>query len=580
MNRLNILSILLFISVALFSQDLLDNEWKICLGDSLKWKEVDYNDSGWIKIKSGAIWEEQGFKNYDGYAWYRKTVFIPAEFKKEAIQNGGMILSLGTVNDVDQTFMNGKLVSETGKMPPNYASAYNKPRECFVSADDIRWGKDNLIAVRIFDGAGGGGITGKDVMLKVKGTASIFKIEPIFPNPQQIFTNADKIEFSISFNNSSRIKIKGQADFVLVNDFKDTIAVWSETIKVSAIKTKLLQLNKSKLSPGFYSLTIDFRSKYCNESKVFNFGVEPEKIVSPTNKPTDFDNFWMRAKRELAAVDPQYKLTHIDSLSTDKRDVFLVEMRSLYNVLVRGWYVRPKAAGKYPAILHLQGYSTDPKIGWGYPGDDMAVLILNVRGHGNSRDDINPGFPGFLQYNLKDKERYIYRGVYMDCVRAVDFLCSRDEVDARYLVVEGASQGGAMSIATAALDNERVKLCIPAVPFLSDFADYFKVAGWPANEFRDFEAKNHDFGWNGIFETLSYFDIKNLAPWVRCPVFMTVGLKDVICPPHINFAAYNQIVSPKSYNVYPESGHGMPGEYFNLKFDWMKQELNKLKEKQ
>jgi len=209
----------------------------------------------------------------------------------------------------------------------------------------------------------------------------------------------------------------------------------------------------------------------------------------------------------------------------------------------------------------------------------MAVFVLNIRGHGNSRDDVNPGFPGYLMDHLKDRERYIYRGAYMDCVRAVDFLYSREEVDTNAVVVEGVSQGGALCFATAALDNQRIKLCMPSVPFLSDFPDYFKLAKWPANEFIEFEKNNHDFGWNGIFGNLSYFDIKNLAPWIHCPVLMHVGLKDEVCPPHINFAAYNQLNVSKSYYAFPEAGHGLPKLSSDLKYAWMKKELKKLKQR-
>ena len=120
-----------------------------------------------------------------------------------------------------------------------------------------------------------------------------------------------------------------------------------------------------------------------------------------------------------------------------------------------------------------------------YPGDDMVAFGLNIRGHGFSQDDINPGFPGYLLHFLNDKELYIYRGAYMDCIRAVDFLFSREEVDKTRIAVEGGSQGGALSFATAALDNERIAVCVPQVPFLSDFKDYFKVATWPASEFND-----------------------------------------------------------------------------------------------
>ena len=559
------------------SQNLIDNQWQFSTGDSLSWKDPNFNSTSWKTIKSGRTWEEQGYTNYDGFAWYRKSVIIPNKFKKEAIKQRGIVLNLGTIDDADQIYFNGKLLGETGKLPPNYAGEYDKIREWIISPKEIRWGQENIIAVRVYDAGGGGGITGQDVSLKIKGLDSGLHIKPQFIRENQLFLNDEKFVLPISIDNSSKEIISGKMEYVLLNDFNDTISCWNEPLKISAHQKKQAIIDKGKLAPGFYVLYVDFKSRLLNVSKSYNFGVNPEKIVSPTNRSTDFENFWMRAKKELAAVDPQFKLIHSDSLSTNKRDVFIVEMRSLDNVLIRGFYARPKASGKFPAILHVQGFGSNAKMNWGYPEDDMAVFVLNIRGHGNSRDEINPGFPGFLEYNLKDKERYIYRGAYMDCIRAVDFLCSRPEVDSRYLVVEGGSQGGALSIATASLDNKRISLCIPAVPFLSDFPDYFKIANWPGNEFTAYEKNHKDFGWKGIYENLSYFDIKNLAPWIKCPVLMSVGLKDVTCPTHINFAAYNQITSPKSYHVFPFSGHALPSEYTAFKYNWMKNELKKLR---
>lgn len=567
----------LLTSLITFSQNLIDNQWKFSVGDSLKWKESNYNSSSWKTIKSGRTWEEQGYPNHDGFAWYRKSVLISNKFKKDVVKQNGIILNLGTIDDADQIYFNGKLLGETGKFPPNYVGAYDKIRDWNISPNDIRWDQENIIAVRVYDAGGGGGITGQEASLKVKGLDSGLNIKPQFPRENQLFLNNEKFKLPISIANSSKVNISGQIEYILLNDFNDTISKWSEPLKISARQNKEVIIDKGKLAPGFYVLYIDFKNKLFSSSKSYNFGVDPEKIVSPTDRAVDFDNFWMRARKELAAVEPQFKLIHSDSLSTNKRDVYVVEMRSLDNVLIRGYYARPKTPGKFPAILHVQGFSSNAQMSWGYPDDDMAVFVLNIRGHGNSRDEINPGFPGYLQYNLKDRERYIYRGAYMDCLRAVDFLCSRQEVDSRYIVVEGGSQGGALSIATAALDNKRISLCIPAVPFLSDFPDYFKIAVWPGNEFVAYEKSHKNFGWKGIFENLSYFDIKNLAPWIKCPVLMTVGLKDVTCPTHINFAAYNQITSPKSYHVFPFAGHALPVEYTAFKYGWMKVELAKLK---
>lgn len=575
MKRL-IFILTLFVALSTFSQNLIDNQWQFKLGDSLVWKNLNYNASAWKTIKSGIAWEFQGYSNYDGYAWYRKTLIFPEQLKKDAFKNGGFNFNLGTIDDADQIYFNGKLLGTTGKLPPNYVSAYDKIRDWNINPQDVQWGKENVIAVRVYDESGNGGIMGENIFLKMRGLETGLSVKVLFPTENQVLVNSQKLNFSVTLSNSSVSNLNSKVEFYLLNDFKDTVLVWNEPIKLSASKSKTFKIEKPIIKPGFYTLYMTIKSNLLNFNKSFAFGIDPEKIVSPTDVPSDFDNFWMRAKRELSAVDPQFKLIRKDSLCSAKRDVYLVEMRSLENVLIRGWYARPKAAGKFPAILHVQGYSSTQEMSSGYSGDDMAVLVLNVRGHGNSKDNINPGFPGYLQYSLKDREKYIYRGAYMDCVRAVDFLCSRGEVDSRYIVVEGGSQGGALSFATAALDNNRISLCIPAVPFLSDFPDYFKVAEWPGNEFKEFVARNPDFGWNKVFETLRYFDIKNLAPWVKCPVLMSIGLKDVTCPPHINFAAYNQLKVRKEYVVYPESGHGLPSEYMKAKVDWMKKELEKL----
>ncbi len=248
-------------------------------------------------------------------------------------------------------------------------------------------------------------------------------------------------------------------------------------------------------------------------------------------------------------------------------------MRSLGNILIRGWYMKPVKNGVYPAILHVQGYSS-PKVPQNlYQGDDMVSLALNIRGHGNSQDHVNPGFHGYLQHHVDDKELYVYRGAYMDCVRAVDFLYSRSEVDTSRVAVEGGSQGGALSFATAALDNERIDLCVPYVPFLSDFRDYFKVAEGMGGAFEQYFDEHPEISEDEIFKNLSYIDIKNLAPWIKAPVLMSIGLVDKTCPPHINFAAYNQLIVPKQYIVYPNAGHGLPGVYYNTMMDYISEQF-------
>ena len=566
--------IFLLIFTAVFlqcnSQNLLTPEWKFQTGDSLQWADAAYNDGHWKEITAGIPWERQGYGGYDGFAWYRKSVFIPSSLKKQVIGGGGLVLTLGRIDDADYTYWNGELVATSGDLPPTYVSAFHKERKCIIPPEKIRWNAFNVIAVRVYDGGGEGGMYTKNVELKPAGVEDFLVISPSFRRQDRIVTGKGPFPIPLAVSNTSGRKIDGIVNIKVKTEFGEPVFSASEKVSLPGKQKRTISIAAGDLAPGFYSAEVSLVSSVANKQEGFNFGINPENIVSPVDRMPDFDEYWRRAKKELAAVEPQFRIIRLDSLCTPKREWFLVEMRSLGNVLIRGWYGRPVRPGKYPAILHVQGYSSYMIPQWAYQGDDMVSFALNIRGHGNSKDNVNPGFPGYLLFQLHDKENYIYRGAYMDCIRAVDFLCSRPEVDTARIAVEGGSQGGALTFATAALDNQRIKVAVPQVPFLSDFRDYFRCATWPANEFEAYVRQHPEMGWDKVFETLSYIDIKNLAPWVRCPVLMAVGLMDNVCPPHINFAAYNQLNVPKEYIAYPESGHGLPSEFQERKISFIR----------
>jgi beta-galactosidase/beta-glucuronidase len=131
----------------------LGGDWKFILGDNMKFARPEYDDGEWEDIYVPAAWQDEGFRHYHGYAWYRKTVEIPVGPKD------ALFLELGKIDDVDEVYLNGKLIGSTGGFPPNYYTAVNYPRRYFLPADLIRKGK-NVIAVRIYDEGGAGGIVG------------------------------------------------------------------------------------------------------------------------------------------------------------------------------------------------------------------------------------------------------------------------------------------------------------------------------------------------------------------------------------------------------------------------------------
>jgi cephalosporin-C deacetylase len=573
--RRNLITLLLIIGLipSLQAQNLLRFEWKFKTGDNSAWAWSEYDDSAWETIEAGTDWENQGHGTYDGFAWYRQKVFIPEDLREEAAENGGLILRLARIDDSDVTYFNGQILGSTGGLPPEYESGYGDLRAYEIPMDRVGWNAQNIIAIRVYDGGGGGGIVGNPVSLTVKGMEDLLLITPLMERQDHLVLNEDPVVLNLQVENKMKKAVEGNLLVTATSDFGKVVLDVAKEVKVRSGANKQIPLEMGRLAPGFYNVSVVLESETDNKRVEFAIGVRPEEIVSPMDRAEDFDDYWMRARHELDAVDPQYKLIRQNKLCTETREVFLVEMRSLGNVLIRGWYMRPVKEGKYPAMLHVQGYSSTKVPQNLYQGDDMVSFALNIRGHGNSQDHVNPGFPGYLQDHVDDKELYVYRGAYMDCVRAVDFLFSRSEVDTSRVAVEGGSQGGALSFATAALDNKRIDLCVPHVPFLSDFRDYFKVAGWPGGEFRQYFEDHPEISEDEIYKNLSYIDIKNLAPWIKAPVLMSIGLMDQTCPPHINFAAYNQLDVPKEYIVYPYAGHGLPGEYYNTMMEYIREQF-------
>ncbi len=573
MKKLIFVFIAVLCTLSLQAQNLLDSKWKFATGDDSTRRLPEFDDSRWTDAQIGKLWENWGFQSYDGFGWYRKQVVIPSGLKKAAHRNGGLTLRLARIDDVDFTYFNGNLVGNNGDVPPHYICKYDVDRVYIIPFGLILWDQPNTIAVRVYDEGGGGGIYGDDISLMVSGTKELLSLTPALKEPDRVIHTTSGFELPVQVQNDSRTKITGKLRVVIQNDFSDTISVQESVVNLAKKSKSIITFPLSALKPGIYMVRGVLSTSETEKHLKFNFAVEPEKLTTVQDVPPDFKQYWDKARQELAVVDPQYKLIRVDSLGTDARDCYVVEMHSLGNVQIRAFLMTPKKPGKYPAVLTVQGYSSNLKSDWTFDDDNAVSLGLNIRGHGNSRDDVNPGFPGFLTYHIDNNDEYIYRGAYMDCVRAIDFLFSRPEVDTSRVAVEGGSQGGALSFATAALCGNRIKVAVPAVPFLSDFPEYLKVAIWPANEWIDYATANPQTGIEGVLKTLSYVDIKNLAPWVTASVYMAVGLMDETCPPRINFAAYNKLKSEKKYIVFPDSGHGLPAEFNEMRDQFIREKF-------
>jgi sialate O-acetylesterase len=138
----------------------LNGYWKFNIGDNIEWSEKDFDDSDWDKLYAPGTWEEQGYKEYDGYAWYRLKVEI-----RDLQCSDQLFLYLDRIDDVNEVYFNGVLIGRTGFFPPNYKTAYNRSVTYAIPAYLLTSKGENTIAVRIFDGEQDGGFVGNNLYL-------------------------------------------------------------------------------------------------------------------------------------------------------------------------------------------------------------------------------------------------------------------------------------------------------------------------------------------------------------------------------------------------------------------------------
>ncbi len=139
----------------------LPGSWKFHTGDDPAWSQPGFDDGAWKSLHIGQGWDSQGYQDYDGFAWYRTHLRIPSSLKTQAYLKGELKLQLGKIDDGDQVYLNGKLVGQNaGRMGTIEQGPWNQERVYRLPTDDpaIHWDGDNVIAVRVYDHSGNGGM--------------------------------------------------------------------------------------------------------------------------------------------------------------------------------------------------------------------------------------------------------------------------------------------------------------------------------------------------------------------------------------------------------------------------------------
>jgi cephalosporin-C deacetylase len=300
-------------------------------------------------------------------------------------------------------------------------------------------------------------------------------------------------------------------------------------------------------------------------------------------RPSNFDEYWDAGLAEMQAVDPRVELTPNPVLSSSVAECFDLRFTGVGGSRIYAKYLRPRQPpGRGPAVLQFHGYSGNSG-DWSdklaYVSEGFCVAAMDCRGQGGHSEDLGGAkgttLRGHIVRGLDDPDprALLFRSVFLDTAQLARIVMGFPEVDPERVGAMGNSQGGALTLACAALEP-RIKRAAPVFPFLCDYRrvwdmDLAKDAFEDVRLFlRRFDPQHERF--EAIFTKLGYIDCQHLAGRIRAQVLMFTGLMDQICPPSTQFAAYNRITAPKEMVLYPDFEHeALPGQ-IDRSFNFMR----------
>jgi cephalosporin-C deacetylase len=299
--------------------------------------------------------------------------------------------------------------------------------------------------------------------------------------------------------------------------------------------------------------------------------LEQLRVYSGRNpRPTDFDAYWDRGLAEVDATDPQPELIPHPNPARFA-ECFDLWFTGVGQARIHAQYVRPRSAAPHPAVLKFHGYSGNAgdwlrQLPWAAQG--VASAALDVRGQGGLSQDVGGVEGSTLRGHIirglgGDPDKLLFRQIFLDTVQLARVVMTLPGIDSHRVAATGASQGGGLTLACAALEP-RIVRAAPVYPFLCDYqrvwemdlaVDAYEELTYYFKRFDPTHTKEEE-----TFTRLGYIDVQHLAPRITANVLMTTALMDTVCPPSTQFAAYNKIQSPKDMVLYPDFGHDeLPG---------------------
>jgi len=334
----------------------------------------------------------------------------------------------------------------------------------------------------------------------------------------------------------------------------------------------------SAKEPGFTTVRVKVTLDGRTYNSMTNIGFDPLDIKPTTSMPEDFEQFWNESMRKAAQIPMTPTLKFNEKESNDRVDVYYVRLQSYRKGnYVYGVLTVPKTPGRKPAILRLPGAAVRRFNG---PNElaYQGFVVLEIGVHGipvNQEPEIytqleQGALAGYTTIGIDNRDTYYYKRSILGCVRAVDYLCTRDDVDSTRIATYGGSQGGMLSIMTAAL-SPHVSALFSYFPAFCDLTGYHygRGAGWP-HLFRNPNEPNL----KARMDVSKYYDTVNFARLLRVPGFYAWGYNDPACCPTSTYSAYNVITAPKQLQVGRDTGHWLYPWQVDNALKWLKTQFN------
>lgn len=292
-------------------------------------------------------------------------------------------------------------------------------------------------------------------------------------------------------------------------------------------------------------------------------GYEAEKIQPTCVEPDDFVQYWEAQKAIVRAIPADVQLDKVDAQSNAQQTTYKINIANINNTRQYGWLSVPTAEGKHPAHLTVPGAGWRP---YG-PSSSLAAqgfiaMVLFVHAYPvdlplEKYDELQKGeLKDYMVQGRDNRDTCYFRRVFLGCTRFMDYLMARPEWDGTNLIVQGSSQGGALSLICAGLEP-KVTAISSNVPAMCDHTGcmFDRACGWP----RFIPNKDPN-----IAKVSAYFDAVNFARHAKCATLISTGFADVTCPPTSVYAAYAVLPQPKRMVPTPDMGHSQSKEFGEL----------------